>query len=191
MNTAKHRVDDLYLSGLTADLFYHEASKIMEEHAVRCGSIVIDMPLQNSEPEDAVLQPYSEPDIIFRPERDNEPMIDEDNLELKNARGLPLGPENYVEDLKDEKPTMNLYRWGSRLPRAYGNADIIVMAESLDQAREFARIQGRKYLHEHNRLNEDPEYDFGLDEELRVLEADLSNEPELIPSGAILIRGSD
>ncbi|PXX91838.1 hypothetical protein DIT71_08265 [Marinobacter vulgaris] len=179
MNIAKHRIDDLYLSRLTADLFYEEASRIMEEHAVRCASIVIDMPLQYSEPADALGSPYSEPDIIFRPRQKNGTKTDEDCLGLEN-----------------EKPTLSLYRWESRLPRAQGNGDIIVMAESLDQARDFARLQGRKYIHEHNslleilRLNKDPEYDVKLAEELQVLEADLSSEPELLSSGVVLVRGS-
>ncbi|NMT65020.1 hypothetical protein [Marinobacter orientalis] len=172
MNTAKYRIDDLYLlSGLTADLFYHEASKIMEEHAVRCGSIIIDMPPPHSEPEDAAGQPYPEPDIIFRPEQKKGPAADENNLKMEN----------------DGKPALNLYRWASRLPRAHGNGDIIVMAESLDQAREFARIQGRKYIQEQSSFIEM----LRLNEELRVLEADLLNEPELIPAGVVLIRRSE
>lgn len=172
MNTAKHRIDDLYLlSDLTADLFYLRASQIIEEHAVRCGSIIIDKPPQHSEPENSAGQECPEPDIIFRPAKQKGPMADENHLKIRS----------------EDKPSLNLYRWNSRLSRTTGNGDIIVMAENLSQARKSARIQGRKYIHEHNRCTEMRR----IDEELQVLEADLLNEPELIPAGVVLIRGSD
>lgn len=172
MNTAKHRIDDLYLlSDLTADLFYLRASQIIEEHAVRCGSIIIDMPPRHSEPENAEGQECPEPDIIFRPEKEKDSTAEENHLKMRS----------------EDKPTLNLYRWSSRLSRTNGNRDIMVMAENPGQAREFARIQGRKYIHEHNRCIDIRR----IDEELQVLEADLLNEPELIPAGVVLIRGSD
>ena len=92
---------------------------------------------------------------------------------------------------------MKLYRWTSKLLAAHGNGDIIVMAESVGQARYFARIQAEKHIRENNsflemlRINEDPDYAIELDEELKVLDEDLSKEPEIITSGVILIRGSD
>lgn len=172
MNTAKHRIDDLYLlSDLTADLFYSRASQIIEEHAFRCGSIVINKPPQHREPENAAEPGYAESDIIFRPEKTKGSSAEEKNRKIGS----------------EDKPEQNLYRWTSRLPRSNGNGDIIVMAENTDQAREFARIQGRKYIHEHRSSIET----LSLQEQIQALEADICNEPELIPAGVVLIHGSD
>jgi len=96
---------------------------------------------------------------------------------------------------------MNLYHWSSRLLANYSNGDIIVMAENIEQARDKVYAQFNP-LEDGNpfedaylqmlKLNGDTE---GFTDELRTqrdrLTEDLNQEPTIVESGVVLIKGSD
>lgn len=93
---------------------------------------------------------------------------------------------------------MNLYHWGNATClEAYSAGDIIVMAETLDEARELVRKQAEVYIRD--RYSWWFDFDGSVEPDEREayndfkikLEADLMVEPELVKSQVILIRGSD
>lgn len=95
---------------------------------------------------------------------------------------------------------MNLYHWHSELLANYGNGDIIVMAENVEQARDkvydlfepentespfwspyiemLAQIEDEEYKEE--RMNK-----------LIMLQEDLNKEPTIVKSHVVCVRGSD
>ncbi|RWB40475.1 MAG: hypothetical protein EOQ44_25390 [Mesorhizobium sp.] len=95
---------------------------------------------------------------------------------------------------------MNLYHWAhADCIREYAAGDIIVMAPSVDEARELARDRMDDYLKEHRswwwsydtegKLDENYVEDY--DNFKRKFEADLVQEPDLIGEQTIFIRGSE
>ena len=96
--------------------------------------------------------------------------------------------------------TMKLYQWNSRLLSAYGDGDIIVMAETVDEARGKVFRQF-KPLKEGNPfedcylqmlyLDDDEEYMHEYMKKLTSLCEDLDKEPMQPISDVICIRGSD
>jgi hypothetical protein len=95
---------------------------------------------------------------------------------------------------------MNLYHWAAAgCLKEYSCGDIIVMAESIDQAREKAKAHMNDFLKEHRSWWWDYAIEDKVDEnylddynefKLKLL-ADLIAEPDLIEPAVIFIRGSE
>ncbi|ESX17866.1 hypothetical protein X766_15810 [Mesorhizobium sp. LSJC255A00] len=94
---------------------------------------------------------------------------------------------------------MNLYHWAlAECLKEYSCGDIIVMAETLDQAKEKAQAQMDPYLRESrswwwtydsDKVDEWSQDDY--DNFKRQFESDLAKEPDVIGNGVIFIRGSE
>jgi hypothetical protein len=98
---------------------------------------------------------------------------------------------------------MKLYHWYSKVLSAYSDGDIVVMAESVEQARDKVYAQF-KPLDDGNPF-EDPfliclhqlwdadyaDYANIYDMKLSALREDLNQEPTVIENGVVCIRGSD
>ncbi|KAB2751783.1 hypothetical protein [Brucella anthropi] len=92
---------------------------------------------------------------------------------------------------------MNLYHWSrATCLKAYRTGDIIVMAESVEEARQKVRDNIDEFLKEHRSwwfLGDN------LDEYCReeykdfmgMLEFDITLEPDIVASGAVFITGSE
>ena len=76
---------------------------------------------------------------------------------------------------------MRLFRWNSEFLKQYSDGDIIVMAETADEARNKARV---------NVGQSDAAYMIQMNG-LEALERDLEREPEVIDSGVLYIEGSE
>jgi hypothetical protein len=90
---------------------------------------------------------------------------------------------------------MNLYRWKSEYLENYRRGDIIVMAESVSDAREAAL---RKFESEPKENVDELFYDDEVQEKAEYterqkakFEADISTEPIVIEGGVLFIEGSD
>lgn len=95
---------------------------------------------------------------------------------------------------------MNLYHWNSRLLKNYSTGDIIVMAETVEQAQNKVYSQFKPleddnpfvdYYLQMLHMSEDPDYESERLEKLMILTHDLDVEPTVIASGVVCIRGSD
>lgn len=95
---------------------------------------------------------------------------------------------------------MKLFHWGSsEVCRLYGSGDIIVMAESLEQARETALTQARTaslgYIDMadlQSRIHRDEDDRIEFEERLEVLRKDLKAQPRVYDAAtAIFISGSE
>lgn len=94
---------------------------------------------------------------------------------------------------------MNLYHWHSKLMQAYGSGDIIVMADSVEEARDKARSQWAPFEEGPTedvyltllRDTEDEDYYPVYGQRLSELNGDLAKEPTIVESGVLFIRGSD
>lgn len=95
---------------------------------------------------------------------------------------------------------MNLYHWKSKLLANYGDGDIIVMAENVEQAKDWVyelfEPENDKspfwspYL-EMLAHNEDEEYQEERIKLFNKLREDLNQEPTIVESHVICVRGSD
>jgi CobQ-like glutamine amidotransferase family enzyme len=95
---------------------------------------------------------------------------------------------------------MKLYHWYSKVLSAYSDGDIVVMAESVEQARDKVYAQF-KPLDDDNPFEdhlliclhqfEDADYADEYDKKLSALREDLNQEPTVIENGVVCIRGSD
>lgn len=89
---------------------------------------------------------------------------------------------------------MNLYRWDSVLMKGYSDGDIIVMAESVDEARSKAAEGFWRYIKEDYEYLLDNLIDDWMEEELdekrAIFEKDIAKEPELVTSGVLFMKGS-
>ena len=95
---------------------------------------------------------------------------------------------------------MNLYHWKSKLLANYGDGDIIVMAENVEQARDWVyelfEPENDKspfwtpYL-EVLAYSEDEEYQEERIKLFNKLREDLNQEPTIVESHVICVRGSD
>jgi CobQ-like glutamine amidotransferase family enzyme len=95
---------------------------------------------------------------------------------------------------------MKLYHWSSKVLSAYSDGDIVVMAESVEQARDKVYAQF-KPLDDGNPFEDhylsclhqsgDADYADEYDKKLSVLREDLNQEPTVIENGVVCIRGSD
>jgi len=81
---------------------------------------------------------------------------------------------------------MNLYEWRSRMLANFDTGHIIVMAPSIEEARELAREGYRKLLREYYAIEKGDEFD----SEMQGFENDLRDEPEIYDSSVIIIKGS-
>ena len=95
---------------------------------------------------------------------------------------------------------MKLYQWNSKLLSAYGDGDIIVMAETVDEARgkvfrQFKPLkEGNPFEDSYLQMlysNDDEEYVHEYTKKLNSLREDLNKEPMQVTSNVICIRGSD
>ncbi|RUX60174.1 hypothetical protein [Mesorhizobium sp. M7A.F.Ca.CA.002.12.1.1] len=95
---------------------------------------------------------------------------------------------------------MNLYHWAvASCLKEYSCGDIIVMAETVDEAREKAKTKTDSYLKSHRswwwsytaerEIHEDYVDDYNQFK--RLLEEDMAHEPDVIESAVIFIRGSE
>jgi len=95
---------------------------------------------------------------------------------------------------------MKLYHWYSKVLSAYSDGDIVVMAESVEQARDKVYAQF-KPLEDGNPFEDpfliclhqlgDADYADEYDKKLSALREDLNQEPTVIENGVVCIRGSD
>lgn len=93
----------------------------------------------------------------------------------------------------------NLYHWSvAECLENYSSGDIIVMASSLEEAKQKARENIITYLKQERSwwFNEDGtlDEDFGKDDYrsfMETLEEDLKKEPDTVESGTVFIRGSE
>jgi len=95
---------------------------------------------------------------------------------------------------------MKLYHWYSKVLAAYSDGDIVVMAESVEQARDKVYAQF-KPLDDDNPFEDpfliclhqlgDEDYADVYDTKLSALREDLNQEPTVIENGVVCIRGSD
>jgi CobQ-like glutamine amidotransferase family enzyme len=95
---------------------------------------------------------------------------------------------------------MKLYHWYSKVLAAYSDGDIVVMAESVEQARDKVYAQF-KPLDDGNPFEDhflsclhqlgDADYADEYDKKLSALREDLNQEPTVIENGVVCIRGSD
>lgn len=95
---------------------------------------------------------------------------------------------------------MNLYHWAAAsCLKEYSCGDIIVMAETVDAARQKATGQMNDFLKEHRSWWWDYAIEDKVDENYledynafkQLLEQDLVMEPDVIESAVIFIRGSE
>ena len=95
---------------------------------------------------------------------------------------------------------MNLYRWNSEALRNYASGDVVVLAESVEQARKKVLQEYQPDVEGHSteevylvmlKLTEDEDYEEELAKYWDLIRHDLAQEPELVESGVIFIRGSD
>lgn len=93
---------------------------------------------------------------------------------------------------------MNLYHWNcSEALKNYSQGDIIVMAETVEQARIKARTQIEIFIKEARSwwydLNGElyPDDHEERDRFIAKFEQDIAHEPELVELGAIFITGSE
>ena len=95
---------------------------------------------------------------------------------------------------------MNLYKWDSNLLKNYGPGDIIVMAETVEQARKkvymvFDPMEENGPFEDHyiKILEEMGDEDFVDELATKAIQLinDLAPEPALVTSGVVCIRGSD
>jgi predicted Zn-dependent protease len=71
---------------------------------------------------------------------------------------------------------MNLYRWGSRALAEWFDGDIIVMAESIEEARQKAMNSATQLL---------------SPQTAKRMRDDVCTEPDIVGSHVIFIRGAD
>lgn len=105
-----------------------------------------------------------------------------------------------VRNTAEAPETMNLYHWSSTVLENWSKGGIIVMAENVEQARDKVYAQF-KPLEDGNpfedftlqimHVQDDGDYQTEYTDKLNELRKDLNQEPAVIESGVVLIRGSD
>lgn len=88
---------------------------------------------------------------------------------------------------------MNLYKWKSKYLEVYKKGDIIVMAESVEFARDSARQAFMAHVNDrYDYLDTNDPNDAGMLETYRLMfERDIGVEPEVIEKGVVLVAGSE
>jgi len=119
----------------------------------------------------------------------------EDETKFYNA--LTMGERR--KDLRNYG-MKSLYHWSSESLKAYSEGDIIVMAETVEQARDkvyaqFNPLADGNPFEDHYlqmlKLNDDEDLQYEYTEKLNVLREDLDKEPTIVSTDVVLIRGSD
>lgn len=95
---------------------------------------------------------------------------------------------------------MNLYHWDRiKVLENYKLGDLIVMAETVDDAREIgfaaltaqAREEWSYFFDYETGKPADGDYEELWREKLKLIATDIRAEPKIVESGAVCIRGSD
>lgn len=87
---------------------------------------------------------------------------------------------------------MNLYRWNSEYLKEWASGYIIIMAESVSDAREVARRIQVEHVRERYAWLDPNDSDSADELEMyrRCFERDIETEPEILKAGGMFIQGS-